>query len=74
MKEKTRKEVLGKRDTGLQTCPLNTPLLEAIDRMFMKHVHRLYVVDEQRRPAGVVSLTDICTGLASVNQLMQLTA
>ncbi len=48
--------------------------MEAIEKVLQKHLHRLYVLDEQRRPAGVVSLTDITAGLGSVNQLMQLTA
>jgi len=43
-----------------------TPLPELVRTMIDAHIHRLIVVDGQRRPIGVVSSTDILGALASV--------
>ncbi|KAL4292207.1 hypothetical protein AHAS_Ahas18G0005000 [Arachis hypogaea] len=43
----------------LVTCHLESPLSEVIDKAVTKHVHRVWVVDQQCLLVGVVSLTDV---------------
>ncbi len=42
-----------------------TPLSELARTMINCHVHRLLVVDDQRRPIGIVSSTDVLAALAN---------
>jgi CBS domain-containing protein len=51
---------------GLVYCEREKSLVEVMNRINETRVHRLYVVDEQRKPVGVVSLTDICHSLQRV--------
>lgn len=47
------------------TCPVDTPISQAIGLMELNHVHRLIVVDEAtRRPVGVFSTSDVIHLLA----------
>ncbi|ELR13874.1 CBS domain containing protein [Acanthamoeba castellanii str. Neff] len=63
----TRAVVIGKkRAEGLVYCEREKSLVEVMNRINETRVHRLYVVDEQRKPVGVVSLTDICHSLQRV--------
>jgi CBS-domain-containing membrane protein len=41
-----------------------TPLCALARRMLDAHIHRVIVVDEQHRPVGVVSSTDLLAALA----------
>ncbi|KDP37073.1 hypothetical protein JCGZ_06129 [Jatropha curcas] len=43
----------------LVTCYPESPLEEVIDKVITKHVHRVWVVDEQGVLVGLVALTDI---------------
>jgi CBS-domain-containing membrane protein len=46
------------------TVELQTPLPRLVRAMIDAHIHRLIVVDGQRRPIGVVSSTDVLATLA----------
>jgi CBS domain-containing protein len=41
-----------------------TPITELARKMLDAHIHRVIVVDEQRRPVGVVSSTDVLAAVA----------
>lgn len=41
------------------SCQPQAALAEVIEKIVSKHVHRVWVVDEQGLLAGLVSLTDI---------------
>ncbi|XVE52224.1 hypothetical protein DITRI_Ditri02bG0105900 [Diplodiscus trichospermus] len=43
----------------LVTCLPDSPLSEVIDKVVSKHVHRVWVVDQQGLLVGLISLTDI---------------
>lgn len=63
----TRALVLGKkRAEGLIYCELDRSLAEMLSLINTNGVHRVYVIDEQRKPVGVVSLTDVCHSLQRV--------
>jgi CBS domain-containing protein len=56
----TRSIVLGmKKPEGLVHCILDSTLRDVVNLINETRIHRLYVVDEQRKPVGVVSLTDV---------------
>jgi predicted transcriptional regulator len=55
-----------KTTLGLVYCEREKSLVEVMNRINETRVHRLYVVDEQRKPVGVVSLTDIYHSLQRV--------
>jgi len=64
---KTRNFVLGKkRREGLVQCGPQESLNVLVNLVSGSGVHRVYVTDEQRKPIGVVSLTDICRTLSGV--------
>lgn len=44
---------------GLVSCEAGASLVEVIDKVAAKHVHRVWVVDSQGSLVGLVSLTDI---------------
>jgi CBS domain-containing protein len=63
----TRALVLAKKRTeGLVHCDRDRSLVEVLRLINEALVHRVYVVDEQRKPVGVVSLTDIYHSLQRV--------
>lgn len=43
----------------LVTCLAESPLWEVIEKAVTKHVHRVWVVDQQGMLVGIVSLSDI---------------
>ncbi|XP_027343458.1 SNF1-related protein kinase regulatory subunit gamma-like PV42a [Abrus precatorius] len=43
----------------LVTCHADSPLSEVIDKAVTRHVHRVWVVDQEGLLVGVVSLTDV---------------
>ncbi|HEY7310920.1 MAG TPA: CBS domain-containing protein [Gemmataceae bacterium] len=46
------------------TAPPETPIARLAQMMVDAQVHRLIIVDEQRRPLGIVSTTDIVAAVA----------
>jgi predicted transcriptional regulator len=48
---------------AVQTIHRERPLLEAARMMCSQHVHRLIVVDDSQRPAGVISSLDMAAVL-----------
>jgi CBS domain-containing protein len=48
------------------TVPPSTPMRDLARMMVDGHIHRIIVVDERRRPVGIVSSTDILAVMASV--------
>ncbi|XWS20438.1 hypothetical protein CRYUN_Cryun31cG0101300 [Craigia yunnanensis] len=52
----------------LVICQPDSPLSEVIDKVVSKHVHRVWVVDQQGLLVGLVSLTDI-VGVLRVSML-----
>jgi len=59
----TRDLVLGRNRHGLVMCDLGSSLMALLATINEAKVHRIYVADEQGRPVGVISLTDICHSL-----------
>ncbi|OMP01358.1 Cystathionine beta-synthase, core [Corchorus olitorius] len=57
----------------LVTCHPDSPLSEAIDKVVSKHVHRIWVVDQNGFLVGLVSLTDI-VGVLRVSLLSKIDA
>lgn len=43
----------------LVTCQTESPLSEVIEKAVTKHVHRIWVVDQDGLLVGLVSLTDV---------------
>lgn len=41
----------------------DAPLLEAAELMYLRHLHRLLVLDERGRPQGVISTMDIISAV-----------
>jgi CBS-domain-containing membrane protein len=41
------------------TCDANSSIDHAVKQLIARHVHRLFVIDDQRRLLGVVSIRDI---------------
>jgi predicted transcriptional regulator len=39
-----------------------------LERLVVNHLHRLYVVDEETRPVGIVTLTDILRTITHQSQ------
>jgi CBS domain containing-hemolysin-like protein len=50
-----------KRGDYLVTCSESTPLKEIVKKLASEHVHRIFVVNEDKSPVGVVSQSDIIT-------------
>jgi|TARA_B100000768_G_C11155897_1_gene322363 CBS domain-containing protein len=46
------------------TCEPTATIAEVMDAMHVKAVHRVWVVDDARRPIGVVALSDILAAIA----------
>eukprot|EP00300_Choanocystis_sp_HF-7_P033998 c4647_g1_i1.p1 GENE.c4647_g1_i1~~c4647_g1_i1.p1 ORF type:complete len:338 (+),score=87.99 c4647_g1_i1:82-1014(+) len=56
------------RESGLTvrtpiTCRPDTSAQEVVDLMISNKIHRVYVVDEENRPIGVVSVVDVFSSL-----------
>eukprot|EP01089_Gocevia_fonbrunei_P017390 TRINITY_DN5628_c0_g1_i3.p1 TRINITY_DN5628_c0_g1~~TRINITY_DN5628_c0_g1_i3.p1 ORF type:complete len:297 (+),score=31.95 TRINITY_DN5628_c0_g1_i3:138-1028(+) len=52
-------------NSPLGFCYENTPFAEALHSLMKYKYHRLWVVDSQFRPIGVITLTDVCAVLMS---------
>jgi CBS domain-containing protein len=53
------------------TVTLDTPIGSLARMMIDAHIHRVIVVDEQRRPVGVVSTSDIMAAVAHADSVQQ---
>jgi len=66
----TRNQIIGKKKKkkrdGLVHCNRDNTLLDLINLTCMNGVHRLYALDDQGKPSGVISLTDMCHSLAQI--------
>jgi CBS-domain-containing membrane protein len=56
--------------TQFDTVGPLTPLSELARKMIGAHLHRVFVMDEQRRPIGVVMSTDVMGALADADNRM----
>jgi CBS-domain-containing membrane protein len=52
--------------TGVQTVNLNTGLLQVAREMCAEHIHRVLVLDERSRVAGVATTLDVVAALLNV--------
>jgi CBS domain-containing protein len=52
------------------TAPANMSVADLARMMLDAHIHRVIVVDKQRRPLGVVSTTDILAAIAYAQKNM----
>jgi CBS-domain-containing membrane protein len=50
------------------TARPETPIARLAQMMVDAHVHRLVIVDDQRRPLGIISTTDIVAAIARAEQ------
>jgi CBS domain-containing protein len=53
------------RPKNLVTCFPDATLFEVMELVLRSHVHRVWVVDQQHRPVGLITLTDILSKFAS---------
>jgi 5'-AMP-activated protein kinase regulatory gamma subunit len=59
-------EVDGKSRAACVTVELNTPLSVVLGKLAATKMHRVYVIDEHRKPMGVISVSDVVVALAQV--------
>jgi len=59
-----RDEVRDHMSPDVVTVAATTPIAEIARKMLDVHIHRVFVVDEHRRPVGIVSSTDIIAAVA----------
>jgi CBS domain-containing protein len=59
-----REEVRSLMSRDVVTVPASSPIGELARLMLDAHIHRLFVVDSERRPVGVVTSTDIIGAVA----------
>ena len=45
------------------TCNEDTTVIEVIKKLSENHIHRIYIVDKNERPIGIVSMSDIIVAL-----------
>jgi predicted transcriptional regulator len=57
-------------NTQFETVGLSTTLSDLARKMVSAQMHRVFVLDEQRRPIGVVMSTDVMSALADVDSQM----
>jgi CBS domain-containing protein len=53
---------------AVMTCAPDTPFREVLARLAASGVHRIYIVDDDRKPAGVITLTDVLKAVAALEQ------
>jgi len=53
------REKQGRPSSYLGKCPPTMTISQAIDQMLKSHLHRLFVVDQENKLIGTISLTDI---------------
>lgn len=61
------------KNVSVATCTPGSTLEEVINILANDHLHRVYVVDENERPVGIITLTDVLKTLVvdSQSQLME---
>lgn len=59
-------ELDGKSHAACVTVELNTPLSQVLGKLAATKMHRVYVIDAQRRPVGVISCSDVVVSLEQV--------
>jgi 5'-AMP-activated protein kinase regulatory gamma subunit len=59
-------EIDGKSHAACVTVELNTPLATVLGKLAATKMHRVYVIDPQRRPVGVISVSDVVVALAQI--------
>jgi CBS domain-containing protein len=64
--EATRRRVREQMSTSVRAVKAEQTLLAAARIMCDKHVHRLPVLDEQGRPAGLITSMDVVAALVNV--------
>jgi len=64
-------EVRRHMSTDVVTAPPNTPITHLARKMIDAHIHRIIVADEDRRPVGIISSTDILAAVAAAEWLGQ---
>ena len=52
--------------TDVVTAPAQTRIGELARRMLDAHIHRVFILDAQGRPAGVVTATDILAAVTPI--------
>jgi len=65
----TSRGLSGKPREGLVSCDANTSLGDVLKKIDKEDVHRVYVLDAQGKPTGVLSLTDILLHLPKIENL-----
>lgn len=50
---------VGRKATEPITCTSDASLKDIMAIVLKQHVHRVWIIDEQKKPIGVVTLTDI---------------
>uniref|UniRef100_A0A7S0WHK0 CBS domain-containing protein n=1 Tax=Pyramimonas obovata TaxID=1411642 RepID=A0A7S0WHK0_9CHLO len=55
-----RQDVTGIDRAATITCTKDQTLAKVIAKLAKTKVHRIYVVDEEKRPLGIISVQDIC--------------
>jgi CBS-domain-containing membrane protein len=53
----------GKSHAACVTVELNTPLSHVLGKLAATKMHRVYVIDAQRKPVGVISVSDVVVAL-----------
>jgi predicted transcriptional regulator len=56
--------VSGRMTSDLVMAPASAPITELARKMIDVHIHRIVVVDAERRPIGIVSSTDVLAAVA----------
>jgi 5'-AMP-activated protein kinase regulatory gamma subunit len=56
-------EVDGRARAACVTVELNTPLATVLGKLAATRMHRVYVIDAQRKPVGVISVSDVVVSL-----------
>lgn len=59
-----RDEVRHHMSTDVVTVASTAPIAEIARNMLDAHIHRVFVVDDQQRPVGIVSSTDLIAAIA----------
>ncbi len=49
-------------------CDAETPFRDVVARLAASGVHRVYICDAQRRPTGVITLTDVLKAVAAMEE------
>ncbi len=63
---KVKKETpAGQRPRRVQTCRLGDTLGHVIDELATHNIHRVFIVDDNDKPIGVIALKDVLLELLS---------